>query len=173
MLTNIIASVLITLSTNVVETDNAAREKIDNPCTCPPATGEARFYAIYHDHGYRDGNVITPATEKYSTATVIEKRTLEFEVDGKKLQQLLSERTVSSETRTFKLAWMDAGVKTNEIASYTLTADTLTNITFVSLSGAIAITNESSGGGIEDDLEFVHRIAMAVRKLNQEQKETQ
>lgn len=103
MLTNLIAGIVLTLSTNVFETNNAEKWS---------QSGKMYgFEIVYMDVPAK------PATEKYETTIVTEKRTLEFEVEGKKFNELLSERTVLSTTRTYKLKqeWVDAGMKTNEL----------------------------------------------------------
>lgn len=159
MLTNLIASVVLTLSTNVVETDNAVRDSYATGLilTSNPPQTEMRSY------------LITPATEKYQTETVTETKTLQFEAEGQKFQQQLGQREVSSVTRTFKLKqeWVDAGVKTNEVALSVGDHFTITRTgTMVITNDNFVLLNDSSGSGVIGDQEFVKRIAQAVRELN-------
>lgn len=102
MVTNVVASLVISLITNVVESNNA--EWVTD-------------YSIQHavlgpnSYGKRIGK---PATERYLTTNIIERRILSLEHEGWNYNST-QDKLLSSVTAIQKLqeTWKDAGFKTN------------------------------------------------------------
>jgi len=95
MITNLLASVIVTLVTNVATTDNAQYEQ--RYVACPD-----NWIGCSVLHTER-GAVVKSATEKTETTTITEKT--EFEVDvGKGKQRLaVSERVVCEQAKVYRL----------------------------------------------------------------------
>jgi len=98
-MTNLIASIVLTLVTNVSTVDNAEYEKIQNPCP-------DRMPGCCVLHGFSNGAKIRDATHKTETTTVSEIRTAV--VEGKSVE--LSRRTISQSSKHFalKTEWVAA-----------------------------------------------------------------
>lgn len=109
MLTNLIASIVVTLVTNTVTTDNAVHAP-DYSFGGNVYTLEAKP-AIYYSPNYTSTKVIAPATEKTDTTTVTEIRRLQFELEGKAYVIEIGQRVVSETQKTFKLKqeWKEQG----------------------------------------------------------------
>lgn len=120
-MTNIIAllaSVVTSLTTNITTTDNAVYEQLLNPCTCPNRSGPS-ITAEYHHHGYHNGSLITPATEKTETEIVTERRVATFSFEGQSIEKELAAKEISRVARIYKLdqQWRLSDVRTNEPAT--------------------------------------------------------
>jgi len=105
-MTNFLASIVITLLTNVVETSN------ESGCSTCEMLRQQPTLLIYHP-GHGAGVPYKPATENYETTTVIrEKRIVSKEAA---IDMLLSSEEVSSFTKVKRLEskWVDAGIRTN------------------------------------------------------------
>lgn len=126
MITNLLASIIVSLVTNVTTTDNEIK-----------ANQWGIVYTVnppIYDNGAR------PATERYETTTVHERRSLKCEVEGKPVEHLLSERLVSSVTKSFALRpaeWVVKDIKVNDITPKNEGVTMLTNLgAFI-----VAVTN--------------------------------
>lgn len=112
MITNLIATVVITLVTNVSTTDNAVYEWNlipTGPSASPltgtvqnPPSGITSTHAIHYEPRKERGRLITPATQKTETTTVKEITTLEFIWNGEKRVLPGGERIVSQIAVTYK-----------------------------------------------------------------------
>jgi len=102
MTTNILATVIVTLVTNVTTVDNAVR-------------GPTLWQDVPANWMAPSEHNIIQATEKYETTSILENRTIQFEAEGKSFTNLLSMREVSSFTRKFvlKSEWQSMGQLTN------------------------------------------------------------
>jgi hypothetical protein len=113
MITNIIAAVVITLSTNIVPTDNAVW---------------GRDWALMYPEGGGPSVIFKPATEQYLTTNVVENTKITVKLsDGP--HTFYVDRTISSVTAILRKReqWEASGVKTNEIPTW---GGTLTNVSF-------------------------------------------
>lgn len=144
-MTNILASIVLSLVTNVMVTDNAVRD---------PLTREG--WELMGDNMFaRTRRLITPATERYTLTEVREIKAMISALDGQSFSNLVSERLVSSTTKTEKLLqeWAIVGVVTNDVTPPVRTNvlrivhfDTVTNIILQGgpwLNDARAYTNSA------------------------------
>ncbi len=117
MLTNLIASAVITLVTNVFPSDNAVYEP---DYSIAYATYPAQF-------GQR---VKTPATEKYLTTNIVEHSEITVQIHGRS-KVFYDDRTISSVTAILRKLedWKPAGIRTNEILQLTNASIVFTNWT--------------------------------------------
>lgn len=99
MITNLVATIVISLATNVSSFDNGVR---------------GPDYLI-SDGNWHPTRIITPATERTEVESVVEVRTLVFEVEGKKHSVELSNKEVRRTAKTFKLLqeWKLTATDTN------------------------------------------------------------
>lgn len=107
MTTNIIATIIVTLITNVVTSNNAVYEPdYSFAYATLPATYAQRLK--------------TPATEQYLTTNVTERVTIQYEWNGEK-REYSESRLIKSVTaiQRLKQAWESAGVRTNDVAPMT------------------------------------------------------
>lgn len=100
MITNILASIVITLVTNVTTTDNAVYEQTPNPCPDRKSFGPGVSCLVFH--GYSNGAKIKDATEKTETTTIKEVSTIEFVWNGEKKSVPNGERVISTKSETFR-----------------------------------------------------------------------
>jgi len=131
MLTNIVAAIVLTLSTNVSETDNGQYRDY----------GTGAFYANYPSSGeVKDHVCIKAPTERVITTVITETRTLEGEAEGKKFTELLSTREVKRTEQRLKLEqrWVEGPVQEVKAPVWISTNSTLlwssgtvTNVIFV------------------------------------------
>jgi len=91
MITNLVTQLIITLVTNVVQTDNAQWKDLGHIGTfqMTPDYSQATWGA----------QMVAPATERYTTTNVVERATLTWELWGEKRTQTV-ERPVWSATVT-------------------------------------------------------------------------
>lgn len=95
MITNLLASLVVTLVTNITTSDNAVYEQIQNPCP-DKMVGCCVF------HGYRNGPLIKPATEKTEIAVVKEITSAEFNWGAEKKTFPLSEKIISTTATVYR-----------------------------------------------------------------------
>lgn len=69
-MTNLIASIIVTLVTNTTSTDNAIYAQIPNPCTHMGSIILGRGITCALDHGFTQGDKIAEATEKIEVQKV-------------------------------------------------------------------------------------------------------
>lgn len=104
-MTNLLASIIISLSTNVSTVDNSVYEQI--PVPCPDAKNFTLSFgsgvACAAIHGYTQGAKIKEPTEKTETVTVKEITHAEFLWNGEKKTVVLGERIVSSTQTKYAL----------------------------------------------------------------------
>lgn len=104
-MTNLLAAIIVSLSTNITTVDNAVYEQI--PVPCPDAKnftlafGATVSCAVHH--GYTRGAKVQEATEKTDTITVTEITHAEFLWNGEKKTVRLSERIVSQTNQKYAL----------------------------------------------------------------------
>lgn len=102
-MTNILATIVVTLVTNVTTTDNhrgcySCWEKSRHPFTLE--------YRTPHDHIGQDLDPLggyTPATDKTETIITTEVKTLVFNFQGQPFNQIFSEKEISRRQKKFTL----------------------------------------------------------------------
>ena len=102
MTTNILATLVITLVTNVLHTDNSA----DQP----------QFEWEQHGMKLYQNPVRTRPTERYELTEVYERAMLSYEIAGQRYNHIAYEKPLSSVTRILRLKeqWEDVGTRTND-----------------------------------------------------------
>lgn len=103
-MTNLLAAIIVSLSTNITTVDNAVYEQI--PVPCPDAKNNFTLgYGVTCAaiHGYTRGAKLGNATEKTDTITVTEITHAEFLWNGEKKTVRLSERIVSQTNQKYAL----------------------------------------------------------------------
>lgn len=127
MITNLLATIVVTLVTNApVVTDNAEYEMRAAPCP------EHRIGCLVNH--WERGPMTKPATEKTETITVDEVRKLTTQFEGVKIEKELSKKEVRRYAKTYKLnqEWKlisEGPVKPPELSGY------VTNNIYVTLDG--------------------------------------
>lgn len=106
MITNLLATIVTVLSTNVVEMNNEQGCRICYDKSFHPFTAE---YISPHGH---DGITALPykaATERTIVTTIEQVRTISFEFEGKPLRAILDKKLISTDTRRLVLdaTWRD------------------------------------------------------------------
>lgn len=133
MITNLLATIIVTLTTNTVTTDNRPEIYVNDQ---KPYSGgnvtTLEAYGHYEKYG--------EATEKTETAIVTETRTIAFDIEGQHREDLLSQREILRKSKTYKLdakwnivqdgPWtvpFTSGVLTNAIGYFVTTNISITN----------------------------------------------
>lgn len=103
-MTNLLAAIIVSLSTNVTTVDNAVYEQIPKPCPDSKIVlGQLASFSCNVFHGYTRGAKLRDATEKTDTITVTEITHAEFLWNGEKKTVRLSERIVSQTNQKYSL----------------------------------------------------------------------
>lgn len=133
MITNLVASIVVSLVTNTVTTDDAIYEQIPNPCP-DKLTGCLVW------HGYSNGQKIKDAENRIETSTIDEVTSLDISIDGKPHRIEQGRKYLFTDRKSFKLSrkWEEVGSK-RETNSLILMSSSL----FLTNGLVIGVTNIS------------------------------
>lgn len=122
-MTNLLASIIVTLVTNVTTTDNAVYQQIPNPCPDAVAFGLGVSCAVHH--GFSNGAKLKEATERVENQKVFRVTSSKIKFNGSTRIHELSREYLMDINTTFKLhsEWIETGksVSTNLVLSASAT----------------------------------------------------